>query len=214
MNRDPLGEVYRRLQAPGSPACPAPERLADLVLGQVSGEERERLADHVVACRRCSEDARILLETHREARGELGAEAVPGRRRWFALAAAAVLAVAALGILLLRQVPEIESAERGSAPRAAGLTPPDAAALNEPPAHFAWPATAGAEGYRLKLFRDSGDILWESDRFGATQIELPPDRRALLERGRSYFWVVEVEGSLERTRLGPFTFRVEESPKR
>ena len=118
--------------------------------------------------------------------------------------------MAAAGLLLLR-MPREQSTERGAAARAAGVAPSDASALAEPPARFDWPAQPQAEGYRLRLFRDSGDALWESDRITAPGVEVPPERRASIEGGRSYYWVVEVEGPLEKARLGPFTFRVAES---
>jgi hypothetical protein len=207
MTRDPLTDAYRRIQEPGSPACPTPESLTDLALGATLGEERARLADHVVSCRRCSEGVQILLATNREARRELGA-ARSGRLRWLALAAATVLAVLAGGLLVLRQRAGVESADRGAAAQAASVIPLDASALVDAPARFEWPAVPQAEGYRVKLFRDSGDALWESDRVTAPHVEIPTERRASIEGGRSYYWVVEVEGPLEKSRLGPFTFRV------
>ena len=206
MNRDPLSDAYRRAQEPGSPDCPAPDILTDLALGTMAGEERARIADHVVTCRRCSEDVQILLATNREARREL--DAPSGRRRWLAVAAAVVLAVLAGGLLVLRQRAGMESADRGARTQATGEIPPDASALADAPARFEWPAAPQAEGYRFRLFRDSGDALWESDRVTAPHVEIPPERRASMESGRSYYWVVEVEGPLEKARLGPFTFRV------
>ena len=43
MNRDPLSEIHRRIQQPGSEACPAPESLTELALGATADEESERL---------------------------------------------------------------------------------------------------------------------------------------------------------------------------
>ena len=209
MNRDPLSDAYRRVQEPGSPACPTPEILTDLALGTTAGEERARIADHVVSCRRCSEDVQLLLATNREARRE--PDVPSGRRRWLAVAAAVVLAVLAGGLVVLRQRAGVESADRGTAMQATGELPPNASALADPPALFEWPAAPQAESYRFKLFRDSGDALWESDPVTAPHVEIPPERRASMEGGRSYYWVVEVEGPLEKARLGPFTFRVSES---
>ena len=206
MNRDPLSDAYRRVQEPGSPACPTPEILAGLALGTTAGEERVRVADHVVACRRCSEDVQILLATNREARREL--DAPSGRRRRLAVAAAVVLAVLAGGLLVLRQRAGVESADRGARTQATGENPPDASALAEAPARFEWPAAPQAEVYRFKLFRDSGDALWESGPVTEPHVDIPPERRASMEGGRSYYWVVEVDGPLEKARLGPFTFRV------
>src|SRR5437762_670503 len=62
-----LARAYRELQQAGSGGCPDAETLAGLVLKDVPPEKREALADHVVSCRRCSEDYQILSRTDVEA---------------------------------------------------------------------------------------------------------------------------------------------------
>lgn len=57
-------DSYRALQSEHVEACPGDERLAALVVGEIEGEAREALADHVVGCRPCSEAYRDLLRIH------------------------------------------------------------------------------------------------------------------------------------------------------
>lgn len=202
---DDLREAYRALQGPGSAQCPADEELAALVLGELPAERRDAAADHVVSCRRCTESAGVLFETHREASGARAASP-SSRRRWVSLAAAAA-AIAAI-VLLVRPPERAPSAERGRGDRAAGFVPADGAQLAEAPPRFAWPPLERAETYRLKLYRDSGDPAWESAAVAAPSVELPPEARGRLGTGGAYYWVVEVEGPSGASRLGPVSFRI------
>lgn len=197
-----LLRAYRELQLAGSGGCPDAETLAGLVLNDVPPEKREALADHVVSCRRCSEDYQVLSRTH--------ARAAPIRRRldprgW--IAAAVILFAVAGGVFVARRDRAQTEVTRGAGSSVASLVvPPDGGSLSSAPTEFVWPAQAGAEGYRVKLFGPSGEALWESERVKQNRVGLPPLQRARLSAGQSYFWVVETEMSLEKTRLGPFRF--------
>lgn len=203
---DDLRAAYRALQAEGSAQCPADEELAALVVGEIEPPRREELADHVIACRRCAESAGILFEAHREAGGH-PAPGVSTRRRWLSLGAAAA-ALAAIGLLVTRSADRPVSIERGRPARVSGLSPADGSELNAAPTRFVWPPRDQAEGYRLKLYGDGGDLVWESDRAAAPAADVPPAVGSGLEAGRSYYWVVDVDGPIEQTRLGPFSFRL------
>ena len=205
MKRDPLQDAYRALQHEGSSACPSDDELAGLVVGDVDDARRALLADHVVSCRRCTESAAILFETHRETSGA-GRAAPIARRLWFSLAAAAA-ALVVVGLLVARPGARAPAAERGASGPSAGVVPPDGAALDEPPTRFEWPTTAEAESYRLELYRDSGELVWDGGRQTDTRAPLPAAARARLSAG-AYYWVVEIEGPLGKTRSGPFSFRV------
>lgn len=204
-DEDRLREAYRALQTPGTNACPADEDLAALALGELEPGRRDALADHVVACRRCAENAAILLETHREASDRKAKDST--RRRWIPLAAAAA-AIAVIGLLIGRARGPAPSVERGRAERIAGLVPADGAELPEAPARFAWPPSERAEAYRLRIYRDSGDAVWTSAPTVVPSVELPGEARTRLAGGGAYYWVIEVEGSADVSRLGPFSFRV------
>ena len=199
-----LLQAYRELQQSGSGGCPDAEALVGLVLKDVPPEEREALADHVVSCRRCSEDYQILSRTH--------VEASPMRRRldpraW--IAAAVILFAVAGGVFVARRDRGESDITRGASSSVGShVVPPDGGSVPSPPAEFVWPPQPGAEGYRVKLFAPSGDPLWESERVKQNRVGLPPLQRSRLSAGQSYFWVVETEMPLEKTRLGPFRFRL------
>lgn len=197
-----LARAYRELQQAGSGGCPDAETLAGLALKDVPPEKREALADHVVSCRRCSEDYQILSRTN--------AEAAPmGRplaaRIW--IAAAVILLAVAGGVFVARRDRGETDATRGAGSSTGSLVvPPDGGSLSSVPSEFVWPAQGGADGYRVKLFAPSGDALWESERVKQNRVGLPPLQRSRLSPGQSYFWVVETEMPLEKIRLGPFRF--------
>jgi hypothetical protein len=94
-----LRRAYRDLQEAASGACPPPETLAALATGELAGEERQRLADHVVRCRSCTDNTQILMQTDAEAGG---ARRAAGTRvaRASGLLAAAVAFLVAGGILV------------------------------------------------------------------------------------------------------------------
>ena len=59
--------AYRSTLAAEPRGCPGDEALAALALGELDGDERARVADHVAPCVRCAGDYRLLAELHREA---------------------------------------------------------------------------------------------------------------------------------------------------
>ena len=60
-------QAYRALQEPGSPACPRGDELIALVLNKVDAGKRERLADHIVQCQRCTDTYRLLVRLYQDA---------------------------------------------------------------------------------------------------------------------------------------------------
>jgi len=161
------------------------------------------LADHVIACRHCSDAYRILARTHEETRQAPGAS----RLAWRAAAAAAIALLAITGVLLLRSNrPVPGDAVRGVAATSSAVVPGDGAMLGEPPAELRWPARPAAEGYRVRLFDSAGSAVFEADAGTAQRLALPDAVRSRVRAGGSYFWTVEVRTPNERQRLGPFSF--------
>ena len=194
-----LSRDYRELQTPGTDRCPDPEALASLALNETPAGQRESLADHIVACRRCSESYQILARTHQE----IGA-ARPARSPWIAAAALALLAAG--GVVLWRSARR-EEVYRGAGRQApASVVPADGASSIPPPDVLRWPVQRQDESYRVKLFAADGQALWQSKVVTANQARVPEDVRSRLQAGKSYFWSVEVRMPLETQRLGPFSF--------
>jgi len=212
MSRDPeidereraaLRAAYRTLQTERSESCPDAETLAALVVGDLEGEARARCANHVPTCRSCSDDYRSLAEIHARASTELR----PRSPRRILPIAAAVAAALLAGALIFLRSERREEAFRGGAPASAAVAPADGATLAGPPSELRWPAQAGTESYRVKLFASSGDALWDADTRTVDRVALPETVRSRLRPG-SYFWTVEVRLPSERQRLGPYSFTV------
>lgn len=55
-------ETYRALQSEGSNRCSDEVILATLAVGELESPVREQLVNHLVACRKCSERYRCLVQ--------------------------------------------------------------------------------------------------------------------------------------------------------
>lgn len=229
MNGDPdLEALHRRSTAPADRAgCPSAEALFSLVdpAASLDPAERERLVDHVAACSACAEELRLMrslgpwseslaarLTEAGEAPRVPPPRALRARRRLFRpLALAAVLAAAVGGAVLLRQnlplLPTTPEVERGAA--AAEVSPEPDSVLQAPPETLRWAAQAGAVRYRVKLYDEEANLLWNGPASRQPRVPLPPAVRNRLHPGAAYFWVVEVEGPVQRRQLGAFWFRLE-----
>ena len=211
-----LGAIYRRTMSPGSSACPGDETLAALAVGELAGEERERVVDHLVGCRRCVESYQTLRELHREASQSkpIAAPMTPGRGRWARSAlAVAALALAALGlsywvgVVPISEPSDLAMQLRNSVAIEREITPVDGA-IGPAPLFLAWPPQVGATGYRVVLFDAAAESIWESDVSSEVRLSLPEAVVSALRAGESYFWVVRTRGLAERSELGPFWFEV------
>src|SRR5215470_14258937 len=125
-----LSQTYRDLQEPGSDRCPSAEELASVAMGDAPGGDRDRIADHAVSCRRCTENLQILMRTHLEAAG------TPEPRKLASLTwiAAAAIAAIAIGAVLWTRANRPDEALRGGGASVPGLfaMPVDGAVLAEP----------------------------------------------------------------------------------
>lgn len=195
--------AYQQTLAEGSEDCPDSERLSALLLaGEITAEEREALAEHVVGCIRCSQAYALLAELHEDARGQLSAEerrridprAPAGAPSWRIAAAAAVLVLGiGVGYLAWRGWspgrPGIV-AERGAAEADLQVEPADGATLAVSPERLTWPSQEGAESYKVVLFDFESSQIWESPPVHETSVILPDAVRTRLERGRRHYWRV------------------------
>lgn len=203
-----LRGAYRDLQDPGVKGCPPPDALVALAVGERDAES-ERVADHVVDCRRCSDDMQLLLRTHAETSAGQTHRALA--RSWLFVAAAAAIAIA-IGVFLLARRPSLGPSESVGVERGGAtdygilVTPHGGAALDRAPEEFVWPPQTGAASYRVRLFDRSGDALWQAEATTASRVSLPSSVRDRLRSGESYFWTVEVDLASDSRRLGPFPF--------
>lgn len=211
---DELAEAFRRRTATGElpgPDCLTPEELEGLALGEATAADRGRLADHLVACRRCSQLVQELSSLSGWASAAAAAHPPFPISRWLAIAALVVLAI---GVLVLfsggRVAPGGGAGPPGTVRGGSGVVvPASGARLSDPPASFEWPAQAGAAGYRLRIFDDGARPFWTSGPLTASACRLPDGVAERLAAGRGYSWAVDVEGDVRTRELGPFTFRLE-----
>jgi hypothetical protein len=197
------GELRRLYQDRATSAdrsrCPVAGELAALAGGDLVDSERQRLLEHVAECASCALELKLAADVASAAR-------VRPRSRpllpTLALAATTLLVIGAGVWFATLQPGPTGDAVRGGG----GVFPAPAVELAEPPTRLAWPPHAGATGYRVTIFDERAERLWQSPRLGGAQLDLPPEARAVLHPGATYLWLVEVEGQAARRELGPYRF--------
>ncbi len=171
------------------------------MLGNLAGEPRDLLSDHVVSCRKCTELVQGILRVHAASR--------PGtaeRTGWrhparLVLAAAAVLGLVAIIPLWFVTSPtrRTPTGERGLVESASRLSPPDGAQLREAPVRFEWERDAEKDRSQVVLFNEEMTRIWESPWETGESTDLSALSRELLPPGRTYYWrIVTKAGARQR----------------
>ncbi|MEM7610614.1 MAG: hypothetical protein AAF270_02975 [Pseudomonadota bacterium] len=127
-------------------------------------------------------------------------------RPHFALAATALLAVA------IWQAGIFHDAAQPTTQRSAGqaiVWPLDNATLDASPTRLSWPTQASANGYRVTIYDDAANSLFESEWLDANEYVLPTSAANAIKQTGRYFWIVELQGTSANTRLGPYWFTIE-----
>jgi len=186
-----------------------------LACGELSAEERTRVADHITRCRTCFDMYRATRELREGARAfdsNVPHDAPPAvvksqsasLRPWWPYAAAAAIVLAAVLVPLMRSsAPEPEVTRTLSpAPTVVLTAPLGTVALGS--ALFEWQAVPGAQAYRVRLFSEQGVPLWTSADVAGTSVARPDS--VPLPAGR-YFWRVTARADgeiLAESALTPF----------
>lgn len=197
----------------GSPACPGEEELAALVLGEVAGDARLRLADHLVACRRCAGIYGTLAELDREATAApagAGRGAASPRRRLvgWAAAAAALLVAAGLALFELPAGERRGEVVRGRHAAMSAAHPPHGARLAAPPRRLAWVAEEPGAIYRVVVYDAESVPWWESARTREPALALPAAVRDRLAAGGTFYWRVRIESERGASATPLYRFEV------
>ena len=185
---------------------PSDEKLTALVTGELAGDERERIVLQMLQCPEAIEKHRILEELHEQA-----SERRSTYRGWvqgLGLAATVLLAVAVWVTVpkgWLEAGPE--SNHRSDTPLTS--RPSGNVSLTAAPAEYRWTAEPGARRYRVEIFDDAAESLWQGSWTEETQVSAPAREEMTLRGGARYFWVVEIDGAAARQTLGPYWFRLE-----
>jgi len=152
--------------------CPQDDRerqAADYLAGRLSAEQAERFEEHYFACDACFAQVELAAGLHAALGRRTRRPAAP-RVPTRALAAAAMLAVTALGVWLLRlpeATPGADAQLRG-ADAALALS----GARGDAELVLRWAAVPGATGYEIRVFDPRGVLLWQR-RTPATELTVP-----------------------------------------
>ena len=168
------------------PGCPDDAELAALSDGTLTADDRLRVAGHVASCERCLDHVGALV---RLGRADAPVLPVALRRRaafrfqeprrfgtgWrTGLAVAATVCLSLGGWFYAQRSASIPSAVpidageqvRGliaSASTPTVLSPTTGQRLAAGPFEVRWQPTANAIGYRVRMMRDDGTLLWEAE---------------------------------------------------
>lgn len=181
--------------------CPSSEALEGLAAGV--GSERDRLTtlDHTMACSYCQREFELLRAIH-----AAGAEprVLSAPRRWYALAAVAVLAVA----LTLFTVNRDASTLRGTSADELPLLVSPSGALDAASSRlFVWRAFPGAAQYRIELLEPGGRLRASASVFD-TSWSLPDS--VVLTPGETLQWTVDAimpDARRVQSSIGAFRVR-------
>ncbi len=171
-------------------------------------EEIEAFEAHLLTCGTCQTELRLALAIQdelgrqRRAPSRIAAGSHRSTRRWLGAAGTAVAAAAALWFVVV--YPGGPGEQPGSTEHRAPMEAGEEAALPVPIApvgiteavtEVLWGRVTGADRYRVTLFDDAGDILWELEARDTTVL-LPESVE--LTAGVSYFWKVDARVGFER----------------
>ena len=196
-----LRDAYRYALESDATVPPSDEELAKLVIGELSAAEREDVVARMLRSPEAIEKHKVLEALHAEARQQPAP-----RRRWYGVAA--VAASVLLAISVWQFLPEQQPGGIRSDVPSAG-SPSGNVVLTDSPTEYLWASEPGAIRYRVELFNNAGDALWESEWTEDAQVEAPSADLLQLDSGARYFWIVHVEGATARQSLGPYWFRIE-----
>ena len=174
--------------------------------GDSTRPERDLMHDHITRCAQCSEVWRAVsfVRQQAEAEGliERGAPArAPLFRRFAPLAIAATLVVAIGAVIVMRQPAPVDDLVRSTTTLSSieGLM---MAYASDGAPMLLWTPLAGATTYRVEIFSEDGNPLWNGD------VAAPPMRwpSNLPPVKGMYRWRVEAQdaaGAIARSRLTP-----------
>ncbi|HWP45269.1 MAG TPA: zf-HC2 domain-containing protein, partial [Blastocatellia bacterium] len=212
LSSEELKRLYQhetaRSTRPGAD-CPGAELLLQLAEGELSREERERVADHLVACSDCAHEYRIISSAcPSQERAASAARASGAGVSFFSAPLARALAVAAMVLIAIGASIIVWQMGRGGAgpgevvrggrPLLESVVPEDRSVLGEAPAHLSWTAAEAADSYQVVLYDYQSTPIWESEPAAATSITIPEAVRQRLGRGKPIYWRVITQRGLDR----------------
>ena len=210
------GLVQRGTERRGArDSCPSSDELVLGALGELSGDRRAKLADHLIECSDCSKEI-LLVQLPEDPRGLDSRRFVP-RVAWWrrvtAVAAGLVLCASLLWLLSPRSTddpPFMRGEAHVTDPAFAldRIEPPHEAVLDAFPEVLAWQAARPGASFRVDLYDFEMTELWKSPILSSSTATIPAEVRERMVRGRRYFWRLSMEKGLERKESKLFEFSI------
>lgn len=182
--------------APEPAACPPPEKIWEAVRGELPPREIRQIVEHTAACPACAEDWRLAAALQRP---ETASNVIPaadrfsaGRRlRNWGLAAAAVLALAVVGVQWIQKEPSLtyrgdEAAIHSLIEEGQGLP------RNEFLLRWSAPETPGAT-YDVEVSTEDLRVIASGDDLREPRFLVPAHALAGLPPGARLLWKVDAE---------------------
>lgn len=205
-------------------ACPDPVELIALVEGEIEADHRLRLADHLSGCEPCAALLRELVALTSPEDGDWEVRDAPtvgserdetsspalGLRSASMLGRVAAVLVAAVALAALYLVP-FPAIDSGSEGRWRGPAAPLEAELWSPERGVAptlrWAAQTDATSYRVRVWRESGERIFERHLPANGPRELPLTLNRV-SRGEVMFWQIDaLDAGVVVATSGPSQFR-------
>lgn len=212
--------AYRAMLGQQGPRdLPSEDQVVDLVLGRLNREDRERVADAVVASPELAGNVRDLMAIHAEAEPQLASTPVAGNWIWLAAAAAVIVVAIGVGPMLLRQgsVDPVDPGERvvrnGVVEAVFRTVPADGEILAVAPDRLSWStvSTETPEGtaFRVVLYDFESSVLWDSGETSGSSTTIPDEVRGGMIPGKDYFWRVSRRSGLDEERSALLRFQIQ-----
>jgi hypothetical protein len=200
--------------------CPDPEKLVQAARLKLPLNERMDVIEHMDICRSCAQEFQTIIAILRKEKEFLSrieketSEIEEKRRPWFvrpmpvlAAASAVFLAAAAAVFFLFLSPPEpINLRNSGNAVQV--HAPVKSMRLSQ--LRFAWKPSKGAEYYRIIVYGDDLQTVWESGHIFVTEWTPGPEIKNRMQNGQTYFWMVTAyspDGSTAESDLIRFSLK-------
>jgi hypothetical protein len=200
--------------------CPDPEKLVQAARLELPLEKRLDVMEHIDTCRSCAQEFQTIIAILKKEKDFLSrieketGEIEEKRRPWYAragpvlaAASAVFLVLAAAVIFLFLDRPEPFNL-RSSGNGVQVHSPVKSMRLSQ--LRFAWEPSKGAEYYRISVFGDDLQPVWESGHIFVTAWTPGPDLKSRMQSGQTYFWMVTAhrpDGSTAESDLIQFTLK-------
>jgi hypothetical protein len=183
--------------APAPAACPAPEKIWEAVRRELPPAEIRQIVEHTAACASCAEDWRLAVALQKP---ETVSNVIPAAERFklgqrmrnWGLAAAAVLALAVIGVPLVKQVNGPADYRGGEATIQSLVEEGQALPRNQFLLRWSAPETPGAT-YGVEVSTEDLRVIASEDDLREPRLLVPAHALSGLPPGTRLLWKVTAE---------------------